>query len=80
MLALQPNVATAFTEAVWESGTKYTLVQPVIDHLVKLRQELCKVSPTHAAYAPDLVYSDGGAEEGASEGSRHPQSPGIYGQ
>ena len=57
MLALQPNVATALTEAVRESGTKDTLAQPVIDHLVKLGQELRKASPTRAAYAPDEVLS-----------------------
>jgi hypothetical protein len=55
MLALQPNVATALTETIWESGTKDALVQPVIDHLVKLGQELHKASPTCAACTPDEV-------------------------
>jgi hypothetical protein len=57
MLALQPNVGNSLTEAVQESGTKDTLAQLVIDHLVKLRQELQKALPTCAAYAPDEVLS-----------------------
>jgi hypothetical protein len=50
MMALQPNVATTLIEAVWESGVKDALAQPIIDHLVKLSQELRKVSLTHVAY------------------------------
>ncbi|KAF7982629.1 hypothetical protein HWV62_27053 [Athelia sp. TMB] len=55
MTALQPFVATTLTEATRKSGVKDSLAQPIIDHLVKLGQELRKASPEQAARSPDEI-------------------------
>ncbi|KAF7965722.1 hypothetical protein HWV62_42165 [Athelia sp. TMB] len=55
MTALQPFVATTLTEAARKSGVKDSLAQPIIDHLVKLGQELRKASPEQAARSPDEI-------------------------
>ncbi|KAF7333096.1 Carbamoyl-phosphate synthase large chain [Mycena venus] len=51
----EPNVATTLTEAVRSSGVKDALVQPIIDMLVKMGQDLRKANPNSSSYSPDEV-------------------------
>ncbi|ETW80535.1 hypothetical protein HETIRDRAFT_320848 [Heterobasidion irregulare TC 32-1] len=54
--ALEPNVATKLTEAVRDSGVKDGVAQPIIDHIVKLGQQLRKSSsPEQVAHSPEEV-------------------------
>ena len=58
MTALEPNVATTLNDAISGSGIKDTFAQPIIEHLVKLGQQLRKGSGDGSALSPGDVLTN----------------------
>ncbi|KAJ6582540.1 hypothetical protein DFH09DRAFT_1245966 [Mycena vulgaris] len=54
-MALEPNIATILTETVCLSGVKDVFLQPIIDILVKMGQDLQKANPEGSLYSPDEI-------------------------
>ncbi|KAJ6530486.1 hypothetical protein DFH09DRAFT_1093532 [Mycena vulgaris] len=55
VMALEPNIATILTETVCLSGVKDVFLQPIIDILVKMGQDLQKANPEGSLYSPDEI-------------------------